>query len=100
GVCADDVGLVDGVAETVVALAAQGRLSDASCLTNAPGWPRAASVLAAAGAPLELGLHFNLSEGVPCSAELRAHWPTLPGLGRLLALAHLRMLPIAAIGAE
>ena len=57
-------------------------------------------MLARSRAPLELGLHFNLSEGAPLSAALRAHWPTLPGLARLLALAHLRRLPLAAIGAE
>jgi predicted glycoside hydrolase/deacetylase ChbG (UPF0249 family) len=100
GVCADDVGLVDGVAETVVELAAAGRLSDASCVTNAPGWRAAAAVLARAKAPLALGLHFNLSEGAPLSAALGARWPTLPTLGRLLALAPLRRMPLAAIGAE
>lgn len=100
GVCADDVGLVDGVAATVVELAAGERLSAASCVTSAPGWRPAAAVLARAKAPLALGLHFNLSEGAPLSAALRAHWPTLPGLGRLLALAHLRRLPLAAISAE
>jgi len=100
GVCADDVGLVDGVAESVTALAAAGRLSAASCVTNAAGWPAAASHLASARAPVSLGLHFNLSEGVPLSAALRAHWPTLPGLARLLAQAHLRTLPLAAIAAE
>ena len=57
-------------------------------------------MLARSRAPLELGLHFNLSEGAPLSAALRALWPTLPGLARLLALAHLRRLPLAAIGAE
>ena len=100
GVCADDVGLVEGVAETVLALAERGRLSAASCVTNAPGWPRAAAVVAAAPASLELGLHFNLSEGMPRSAELRAHWPTLPGVAHLLSLAHLRGLPVGAVRAE
>ena len=99
-VCVDDVGLVDGVAETVVALAGARRVSSASCLTGAPGWSGAASVLAASQAPIELGLHFNLSEGTPRSAALRAHWPKLPGLARLIALASLRQLPLAAIGAE
>jgi predicted glycoside hydrolase/deacetylase ChbG (UPF0249 family) len=47
GVCADDVGLVEGVAETAVALAAEARLSAASCVANAPGWRAAAAVLAA-----------------------------------------------------
>jgi len=100
GVCADDAGLVDGVAESVVALAAAGRLSAASCVTNAAGWRAAAALLASPRSPLELGLHFNLSEGPPLSAALRAHWPTLPGLARVLAQAHLRTLPLAAIGAE
>ncbi len=100
GICADDVGLVAGVAETVVGLAADARLSGASCVTNAPGWRAAAAVLATAKAPLQLGLHFNLSEGVPLSGVLRAHWPTLPGLTRLLALAPVRRLPLAAIEAE
>ena len=99
-VCADDVGLVEGVAETVVALAADARLSAASCVANAPGWGPAAGVLARSKAPLDVGLHFNLTEGAPCSAALRAHWPALPGLARLLALASVRALPLAAIDAE
>jgi predicted glycoside hydrolase/deacetylase ChbG (UPF0249 family) len=100
GVCADDVGLVDGVAESVVALATAGRLSAASCVTNAAGWRDAAAHLASSRPAIELGLHFNLSEGVPLSAALRAHWPTLPALPSVLARAHLRALPLAAIGAE
>ena len=99
-VCADDIGLVDGVAETVAALAAAGRLNAGSCVTTAPGWRRAATVLREARAPLALGLHFNLSEGAPLTRELRAAWPTLPRLGRLLVAAALRSLPLAAIAAE
>ena len=51
-------------------------------------------------ASLDLGLHFNLTEGTPCSAALRAHWPALPGLARVLALAGVRALPRPAIDAE
>jgi chitin disaccharide deacetylase len=100
--CVDDVGLVDGVAETALALAAAGRIRAASCVTNAPGWRAAAATLAAADADAspELGLHFNLSEGAPLSADLRERWPRLPGLGRLLVASHLGRLPLAAIGAE
>jgi len=100
GVCADDVGLVDGVAQSVVALAAAGRWSAASCVTTGPHWGAAAALLSASRLPIELGLHFNLSEGAPLSAALREHWPTLPGLARLLFGAHVRALPLAAIGAE
>ena len=99
-VCADDVGLVDGVADSVVALAAASRLSAASCVTNAAGWRAAAALLASSRTTVELGLHFNLSEGVPLSAALRSHWPTLPSLASVLTRAHLRALPLDAIGAE
>ncbi len=99
-VCADDVGLVDGVAATVAQLAAAGRLNAASCVTTAPGWRPAAALLRDANAPLALGLHFNLSEGAPLTRELRARWPTFPGLARLLAGAALHALPAAAIAAE
>jgi len=99
-VCADDVGLVEGVAETVLELASAGRLNAASCVTTAPGWRRDATLLAGDRGTPQLGLHFNLSEGAPLSAALAAHWPTLPSLGRLLLLAHLGRLPGAAIEAE
>ena len=99
-ICADDVGLVDGVADTVVALAAAARLNAASCVTTAPSWRHAAARLRARPASLELGLHFNLSEGAPLSAELRSAWPTFPGLARLLVGAAVGTLPLAAIAAE
>jgi predicted glycoside hydrolase/deacetylase ChbG (UPF0249 family) len=99
-VCADDVGLVEGVAETVLELASAGRLNAASCVTTAPGWRRDATLLAGDRRTPQLGLHFNLSEGAPLSAALAAHWPTLPSLGLLFLLAHLGRLPGAAIEAE
>ena len=101
--CADDVGLVDGVAATVAALASIRRLSAASCITTAPAWPTEGAAVATATAGLEgfeLGLHFNLTEGAPRSAELARVWPALPGLERLIALAHLGRLPLAALAGE
>ncbi len=101
--CADDVGLVDGVAETVAALAADGRLSSASCITTTAAWAaegRALSTTLDPAPRLELGLHFNLSEGRPLSPDLAGLWPTLPTLPRLIALAHLARLPRAALASE
>ena len=95
-ICADDIGLVAGAADTATALGAAGRLTAASCVTTGALWPSEAKRVAG----VELGLHFNLTEGRPRSADLAAHWPVLPGLARLLALAHLRRLPMAAIAAE
>jgi predicted glycoside hydrolase/deacetylase ChbG (UPF0249 family) len=98
--CADDIGLVAGAAETALRLAARGRLNAASCVTTTPRWGSDAALLVGSSFGAELGLHFNLSEGRPLSAALARHWPTLPGLTRLLVLAPLGALPLAAIGAE
>jgi hypothetical protein len=60
-------------------------------------------VLAASGVVrdrVELGLHVNLTEGAPLSADLARHWPTFPGLPRLIAGAHLGVLPLAALAVE
>jgi predicted glycoside hydrolase/deacetylase ChbG (UPF0249 family) len=101
--CADDVGLVGGVAETVAALAAAGRLSGASCVTNAAAWAAEGAALAAASRALgsfELGLHFNLTEGRPLSPDLARLWPALPSLKELIVRAHLGSLPTVALATE
>ena len=95
-ICADDIGLADGAADTALGLVAAGRLTSASCVSTGPFWQGDGPRLGG----LELGLHFNLSEGAPASRSLAAHWPTLPGLGRLIARAHLGALPMAAIADE
>lgn len=103
GVGVDDAGLVPGVAETVTELAAMGRVSMTSCVVNSPHWPNASRVLKRLlkGLPhFECGLHFNLTEGAPLSAELARVWPTLPRIERLLVGAHLGRLPLDAITAE
>jgi len=99
-VCADDFGLSPGVSRGIAELAARGRLSAVSCLVNMPHWRAGAPLLEALPASVELGLHFNLTEGEPASSELRALWPTLPALPRLIVAAHLHLLPREAIAAE
>lgn len=61
-ICADDYGLHPSVDQAVQALAAAGRLSGTSCMSTAPGWPRAARALLPLRPRLSLGLHFNLTE--------------------------------------
>ncbi len=51
-------------------------------------------------AAFQLGLHFNLTEGAPLSPDLSRDWPQLPGLERLILLAHLGRLPLAGIAVE
>ncbi len=99
-VCADDFGLSPGVSLGIAALARRERLNAISCLTNAPHWRAGASLLRELPASVQVGLHFNLTEGVPASAELRRAWPRLPSLERLIVGAHLRLLPRAALAAE
>ena len=96
--CADDYGLAPGIDRGILQLLAAGRLTAVSCLVNGPGWPAAAPALREV--PAAIGLHLNLTEGRPLAPALAAHWPQLPPLPRLIALAHLRRLPLAAIRAE
>lgn len=98
--CADDFGLSPGVCSGIARLAHAQRLNAVSCLVNGPHWRDGAALLRAFPASVEAGLHFNLTEGVPLSGPLRRVWPRFPPLARLIALAHLRWLPQAAIGAE
>ena len=105
GVCADDLGFAPGIAETAFELAAQGRLSDGSCLVTGPVWPAAATFLrrqeqAGAAAAARWGLHLNLTHGVPLSPALRRHWPEFPALATLLARAHVGAVPQAALADE
>ncbi len=61
--CADDFALHPAVDAAVVALAKAGRLSATSCMTTAARWPQAAQLLAPLRPALQVGLHWNLTEG-------------------------------------
>lgn len=103
-ICADDFGLNPGVNHGILRLARRGRLTEVSCMVNAPAWLEGSRKLLAVplvvqGA-LRLGLHWNLTDGEPLSRALRQRWPRLPTLPQLLALSHLRLLPRAALRDE
>jgi hypothetical protein len=99
-VCADDFGMSMGVSQVIARLAQTGRINATSCLTNAGHWRPSAPLLKELPDAVDVGLHFNLSEGEPLSADLRRVWPQLPTLPGLIANAHLGRLPLAAIAAE
>jgi len=99
-VCVDDFGAAPGIADAVEQLAALGRVQAVSCLVATDGWRRDAALLGALGPAIDRGLHLALTEGAPVSRELAQAWPQLPTLGRLLASAHLRLLPRRALEAE
>ncbi len=99
-VCADDFGFGPGVDRAIAELARRGRIGAFSCLTNLPRWPEAGEAAAGLRPHALAGLHLNLTEGAPASRSLAERWPTLPPLPRLIARAHWRRLPLAAIADE
>jgi len=98
--CADDFGLSRGVDEAIADLVHHGRLSAFSCLSNGQAWAQDAALARSLRPQAQVGLHFNLTEGMPLSPALACVWPKLPALPRLIADAHLGRLPLAAIAAE
>ena len=87
----------------MASLATAGRICAASCVTSAQSWRSESLAVVAATARLpgfELGLHFNLTEGAPLSPDLARVWPFLPGLERLMVLAHFGRLPKAPLAVE
>jgi predicted glycoside hydrolase/deacetylase ChbG (UPF0249 family) len=99
-VCADDFGAAPSISDGIEQLAQAGALAAVSCLVNGPHWADAAQRLRHWPKSVALGLHFNLTEGVPLSEELRRIWPQFPGLGAVLAAAFMRRLPLAALACE
>lgn len=97
--CADDFGAAPGISAAIVDLAHAGRLAAVACLANAAHWPGDVKGLVGLKG-VDLGLHFNLSEGRPLSPELARAWPQLPALPRLIAMAHVGLLPLEAVRAE
>lgn len=102
--CADDFGLSEGVNRAILRLAAAGRLTEVSCMSNGPAWAAGAHELV--GLPgivngtLRIGLHWNLTEGAPLAPALRRLWPVGPALPKILLQSHLRRLPQAALREE
>ena len=74
--CADDYGQNFAISQAIVDLFEKKRLSATSCMVTSPDWPRYSSLLIPFRDHVDVGLHFNLSEGFPLSdAFLRAYGP-------------------------
>ncbi len=98
--CADDFGRAPGISAGIARLAHAQRLSAIGCITNSPHWESCTALLKHLPETVELGLHLNFTEGRPLSARLARRWPRLPGLPRLTAQAHLRLLPLSQVRNE
>ena len=98
--CADDFGLAPGISAGIARLAHAQRLSAIGCITNSPHWEACTALLKHLPDTVDVGLHLNFTEGRPLSTRLARHWPHLPGLARLIAQAHLRLLPLSQVRNE
>ena len=98
--CADDFGLTPGISVGIAELARARRLTAVSCITNSPHWAAGAARLEGLPATVEVGLHFNLTEGRPLSRQLRKRWPRSSSLAALILRAHLGLLPRRALSSE
>lgn len=65
--CADDYALTPEVSAGIFELAQQGRLSAVGCMTEAPFWQDRANQLATLRDHIDIGLHFNLTQGFGAS---------------------------------
>lgn len=72
-ICADDFGLRPDINHAILDLATQGKLSAVSCMVNAPALT-ASDIGALQNQPVEIGLHFAITEVPPLTSAL----PTRP----------------------
>lgn len=84
--CADDFAYNPAISRSILKLIKQERISATSCMANMPGWPAAAQELKAFDQKVDIGLHFNLTEGPSLSG-----FSFMP-LKRLLIFSNLRLL--------
>jgi len=87
-ICADDFGYHEAVSNGILKLLENRKINATSCMTNMPDWPRAAEMLSMMP-PAQIGLHLNLTDGVPLTDLPCSHFGSL---NKLLMLSHLRLL--------
>lgn len=94
--CADDFGLNQGISQSILKLAARGRLSAVSCMVTHPDFLLHAPELLKHRSKVQIGLHFNLTQGNLISQSDK----TAFSLNYLLVKSHLRMIDKRLIAKE
>lgn len=72
--CADDYGQALPISNGILELVSKQRLSAVSCLVNESDWQVQAKALAPFCSQVDVGLHFNLTQGVALSKEYQAYY--------------------------
>ena len=99
--CADDYGQAPAITQAIIALIQNQRLSATSCLVNTMHWPEHARQLVGFKDKVDIGLHFNLTEGKALSSVyIEKYQEKFYSLGRLLALTYLRKIDRSVIEGE
>lgn len=99
--CADDYGQAPNISRGILDLVKQGRVSAVSCLVNSEHWQEHAAWLKNYQGEIDIGLHFNLSEGYALSSEYRKRYGArFKPVMQVLAKAHLQQFDQATIEAE
>lgn len=88
--CADDYGQNPAISQAIINLIEKNRLSATSCMVNTLDWLGQANALEPFQSKVDIGLHFNLTEGQPISNTFGVS--QFPSLSVLLAQAFLRKL--------
>ena len=98
--CADDYGQNAAISAGILRLARAGRLNAISCLVNGSSWKSDAPALQSLPPTVQIGLHFNLTEGRPLSTRLAQRWPSLPQHAQLLLRSQFGLLPRGLLRGE
>jgi len=94
-ICADDYGQNPVISAGILDLMAKQRISAVSCLTNSPYWLTAVEKLKNYRGVIDLGLHFNLTEGLALNSREK-----LPVISTLIFKAYTKQLKQIEIEAE
>lgn len=93
--CADDYGQNPAISQAIIHLVEKKRLSAVSCMTNFAHWSQHARDLVPYESKVQIGLHFNLTDGPSLSGQIQMNT-----LGKLLLNCYLRRVDKQAIAAE
>lgn len=94
--CADDYGQSHAISQAIIDLLKNRRLTATSCMVTSPEWRLYASWLIPYKNQVDIGLHFNLTEGNPIDHLNHG----FASLSHLLLKSHLRWVNKHAIRAE
>ncbi|MCW2276295.1 ChbG/HpnK family deacetylase [Rhodoblastus acidophilus] len=95
--CADDFALSPAVTAGILEALAAGRLSATCAMTTQPGWPEAARAFRDLAPDADLGLHLNLTLGVPLGGMPRFAPSRFPAMNAIVPAAWRGALPLDEI---